>query len=66
MLESDLQWTEVLTCPRCGKTGVAEISAGDSPFEDCADRVPHGFKVKPLGGGAIRFYCDSCNVAARP
>lgn len=66
MLESDLHWTEVVTCPRCGKAGVAEISAGESPFEDRADLVPEGFTVVPLGYGAIKFYCNTCNVAARP
>jgi hypothetical protein len=65
MLESDQRWTEYLLCPRCRKTGVAHISARDSPFEDHADLVPKGFKVVPAGNGAIKFYCTTCHIPAR-
>jgi len=66
MLQSDLHWTESLLCGRCSKTGVAEISAGASPFDDHADLVPAGFKVKPVGHGAIQFICTTCNIPAIP
>jgi hypothetical protein len=57
------QWIEILTCSRCGKTGIAEL--WDSPaFEGPADLVPPGFKaVHHMQGRA--FYCVDCDLPAR-
>jgi hypothetical protein len=57
------QWIEILSCPRCGKTGVAEL--WDSPaFEGFDDLVPLGFKaVHHMQGRA--FYCVDCDLPAR-
>jgi hypothetical protein len=66
MLETDLHWTEHLVCDRCGRSGFAQISAGDDVFEDRADLTPSGFKVVPKSYGAIVFFCTTCNIAARP
>jgi hypothetical protein len=52
-------WIEILTCPNCGKTGLAELS--DSPaFEGIADLVPPGFRVV-----GVTFYCVDCAIPAK-
>jgi hypothetical protein len=51
-------WTELLRCERCGKTGVAELSASGA----C---VPAGFKVVPVKYG-FKFYCAGCDIPVRP
>jgi hypothetical protein len=58
-------WVEVLKCPKCGKTGLAELSAGDDAFEGQADLVPVGFKVVQLEPG-INFNCTACDVRVEP
>jgi hypothetical protein len=57
-------WTEFLRCDRCGKTGVAEVSAIGA-YEDHADLVPAGFKVVPVKYG-FKFYCTGCDIPVRP
>ena len=57
-------WTELLRCERCGKTGVAELSAIGA-YEDHADLVPSGFKVVTLKY-SINFYCLDCDSPVRP
>src|SRR4051794_21279842 len=47
-------WVELLRCPRCGKTGEAQISAKDQlSWNFRVDTIPHGFKV-------IRIDVDHC------
>jgi uncharacterized protein YbaR (Trm112 family) len=58
-------WIEILRCPQCRGTGVAELSEGETALEDRADVVPAGFKVLHSPHG-IRFYCIACNIAAEP
>src|SRR3954469_9046335 len=65
MIDTNERWTEDLTCPRCGKTGVAEISAATA-FQDHADLIPSGFKTLPGTYGGILFVCTSCNIPALP
>jgi hypothetical protein len=62
---TDQNWTEFLRCGHCGKTGVAELSAGTGPYDDQADFVPPGFKVVPLKYG-IGFLCVGCNIPVKP
>jgi hypothetical protein len=58
-----LEWIEILTCSRCGKTGLAEL--WDSPaFEGHADLVPPGFKAVHHMQGRT-FYCVDCDLPAR-
>jgi hypothetical protein len=56
------QWTEKLVCPKCRKTGVAELSQTDDVSWDIrADSVPEGFNVVQVEHG-IEFQCASCNI----
>jgi hypothetical protein len=66
MSETALHWTEHLVCGGCRKSGFAQISAGNDPFEDHADLIPRGFKVVPTSYGAIVFFCTDCNMPVRP
>jgi hypothetical protein len=52
-------WIEILTCLRCGKRGIAELSQIDA-YEGHADLVPPGFKRH-----GDTFYCVACDVLAR-
>jgi hypothetical protein len=60
-------WVEVLRCPRCRKTGTAELTEiGDSHdinIKVKADRVPEGFMVHETEHG-INFYCSSYDCPA--
>jgi hypothetical protein len=64
-METDQHWTEILGCSHCGKTGVAELSAGSGAYGDHADLVPTGFKVVPLKC-SFNFYCVDCDMPVRP
>lgn len=59
-------WTEILRCARCGKTGLAELSAANGVYEDHADLIPVGFKVVCLRYGAVVFYCAACDIPVKP
>jgi hypothetical protein len=65
MLDND-HWTELLQCLRCGRTGVADLSKGESPFEDHADLIPTGFKVVQTRNGGINFHCTDCDAPVKP
>jgi hypothetical protein len=70
MAERD-QWIEALRCPKCHKTGRAELSqANGQAFHDGDQDVrveilSDGFKVVQLEYG-IDFQCVSCNVPVEP
>ena len=54
-------WIEHFTCPKCGKTGDAELSEV-SQFENHFETVPAGFKiVEGLFGSDLE--CETCKVA---
>jgi hypothetical protein len=66
------QRTENLRCPKCRKTGNAELSqANDRAYYDDGDRItrveslPDGFKIIQLEYG-IDFCCVSCDVPVAP
>ncbi len=52
--------TEILKCPRCGKSGQAELTEVDF-FTISFDLIPEGFKVVegPFGSD---FKCGTCNI----
>ena len=61
------QWTETLECPKCGKVGSANLSQ-DMSDEDSVPIVHFlsgHFKVDQQRD-APAFYCEACNVWAKP
>lgn len=62
------RYTINLKCPKCGKTGVAEVSEDDYPFMSSprfsVDALPPGFAVTKKGTNAVNtvISCTSCNV----
>ena len=57
-------WTEVLTCPNCGRTGTAPLSATET-LNNSIDLIPDGFKVSTSSRGDD-FFCAACNIPVRP
>jgi hypothetical protein len=57
---TDLSWIEHLRCPRCGKTGDAELYE-ISRFNNGFRHIPDGFKVvlNQYGGD---FCCEACAI----
>jgi hypothetical protein len=53
-------WIEILKCPRCGKTGLAEVSYSDA-YEGHDDSVSPGFRIQYDHRG-VAFYCVGCEV----
>jgi hypothetical protein len=53
-------WTEVLTCPNCGLTGVANLSQVAAIV---IDAISEGFKAVSSEYGDT-FLCEGCNRPA--
>jgi hypothetical protein len=60
------QWTELLTCPKCGRSGAVHFSQPDGRTYDVSvESVPADFRVvRQYFGDA--FYCKACNLQADP
>jgi hypothetical protein len=58
-------WVENHRCPKCDKTGTAELSQMDDSFDIRVDSVAEAFRVIESVYG-ITFYCSSCNVPVDP
>jgi hypothetical protein len=60
------RWIENLRCPKCRRTGAAQVSVADEYSWDVqVDSVPEGFKI--IQSEIIRnFYCASCDIPAEP
>ena len=62
-------WTEILDCPKCRKTGTVKLSqANGQAFHDGdqdvrVELVPNGFKVLLTEYGS-KFYCTTCDTSA--
>ena len=56
-------WIEVLRCPKCKRTGTADLSDPGGPTDIKMNTVPEGFSVFESEHG-INFYCSSCNCPA--
>jgi hypothetical protein len=57
-------WTEILICPNCGLTGVANLSEPKHVgTASSVDHITEGFRAvsSPYGD---TFYCESCDRAA--
>lgn len=57
-------WIEHLRCPRCGKTGDAELFE-ISPFNNGFRKVPEGFEVVTSEFGSD-FNCKTCGIPVAP
>ena len=63
------QWTETLRCPKCRRTGSAELSqANGQAYHDGdqdvrVDLAPIGFNVVATEFGSS-FYCAICDTSA--
>jgi hypothetical protein len=58
------QWTELLTCSNCGRSGSARFSKPEKrAYDFSVESVPDGFKVVRLEFGET-FYCKACNRPA--
>jgi len=58
---TELTWIERLKCPRCGKTGTAELYE-ISRFNNGFRHIPDGFKVVTNRYGSD-FQCETCAIA---
>jgi hypothetical protein len=45
MIADDDHWVKILRCPRCEKTGPAELSQMNGSLDVAVDSLPEGFKV---------------------
>ena len=61
---NNTDWVEHLRCPKCGKTGDAELFE-ISPFNNGVRRIPDGFKVVTVQNGKD-FHCVTCNIRVVP
>lgn len=60
------EWTIDLHCPKCGRTGVANVSEDDT-FS--VDNLTAGFAIRKLGDTLVgtEIVCDTCHeLATRP
>jgi hypothetical protein len=70
MAERD-QWIENMRCPKCRRTGCAELSQASGQAYNDGDQdvrvesLPDGFKVVQLEYG-IDFCCASCDIPVEP
>ena len=55
-----ISWIEHLRCPKCRKTGDAELYE-ISQFNNGFRKVPDGFKVI-VGEFGSEFYCATCDI----
>ena len=57
------EWTATLHCPKCGRTGVANMS-DDGTF--AVDELPAGFVIRTLGdtSASTEIVCDTCHELA--
>ncbi len=65
------RFTHKLTCPQCGKTGIAEVSQGDGwvfmrDDVTTVDYMPEGFRdVRKSGERRPVYECIDCGVVVR-
>lgn len=66
------EYSEKLSCPKCGRTGTADLSEADGFAYGRNQRtkvefMPPGFKrvSKPDRPSGLDIYCEGCNVSAR-
>ena len=57
-------WVEHIRCPKCRKTGDAELFE-ISPFNNGVRRIPDGFKVVTVQYGK-EFHCATCDIPVMP
>jgi hypothetical protein len=54
------EWTINLHCPKCGRTGLADVSEDDTFL---VDKLPAGFVIRKLGDApfSTEIACDTCH-----
>lgn len=58
------QWTELLSCPNCRRSGSALLSKPEKrAFDFSVESIPDGFKVVRTEFGET-FHCKACNLPA--
>ena len=57
------KWTINLHCPKCGRTGTADVSEDDTFL---MDELTAGFVIRKLGDTPLRteIACDTCHELA--
>ena len=65
VMASREHWVENHRCPKCAKTGTAELSQMDDSFDIRVDSVAEAFGVIESVYG-ITFYCSACDVPVEP
>jgi hypothetical protein len=59
------QWTELLTCPNCGQSGLVHLSQPEGRVYDFSvEAVPAGFKVVSMANYGETFFCKACDRPA--
>ena len=59
-------WVEKLKCRRCGKIGMAELSADGRSWTIKVDSIPKGFQFIQSKEEGSRFYCSFCDSQVEP
>jgi hypothetical protein len=61
----DEQWNEVLRCPKCHRTGLANLSQPINSVIPAVDCLPDGFRAFSTEFGPL-FECEACGVLVEP
>lgn len=59
------QWTEALSCPKCRKTGKANLSQGEHDDVPSVNDASEEFEVIKTRYGP-HFRCRDCGIKAQP
>ena len=59
------EWTEILRCPKCRKTGIATLCQEKDAEAPIVLSISRGFKIVSDQYGP-KFYCDTCKALLLP
>jgi hypothetical protein len=63
-MQAGNKWTELLTCPACGQSGIVYLSQPEGRVYDFSvEAVPAAFKVVHTEYGET-FFCSACDQHA--
>jgi hypothetical protein len=63
-MQAGNKWTELLTCPACGQSGIVHLSQPEGRVYDFSvEAVPAAFKVVHTEFGET-FFCSACDQHA--
>jgi hypothetical protein len=64
-MAANSRWTELLTCPDCGQSGVVHLSQPEGrPFDVNIETIPLGFKIADHRL-VETFFCRDCDRPAK-